>query len=115
MNVRRPYIASIVLLIAASGAPLSLAAEEERLELETAKVTGNRELPRIMAIVPWKKAPPGELPGRPARSLLDEALSPVDRLVMRREVRQREALQAAREEHFQVPDGTRRPAVSEEE
>ena len=115
MNIRKPYIASLVLLIAASAAPFSLAAEEERLELETSKVTGNRELPRIMAIVPWKKAPPGELPGRPARSLLDEALAPVDRLVMRREVRQREALQAAREERFQAPDGTRRPAVSEEE
>jgi len=115
MSVRKPNMALTILLIAASAAPLSLAAEEERLELETAKVTGNRELPRIMAIVPWKKAPPGELPGRPARSLLDEALSPVDRLVMRREVRQRQALQAARDKQFQVPDDTRRPAASEEE
>ncbi|NGX15673.1 hypothetical protein [Wenzhouxiangella sp. XN24] len=115
MNLHKPCIALTILLIAAGGAPASLPAEEERLELETAKVTGNRELPRIMAIVPWKKAPPGELPGRPARSLLDEALTPVDRLVMRREVRQRQALQAAREAQFQVPDGTRRPEVSEEE
>lgn len=115
MSARRRSRVVAAVLLAAACSMSPLAAEEERLELETAKVTGNRELPRIMAIVPWKKAPPGELPGRPVQSLLDEALTPVDRLVLRREVRQREALQAAREEHFQAPDGTRRPAVSEEE
>jgi len=115
MNIRMPFRPWAVLLLVAMCTTAPVSAEEEPLALETAKVTGNRELPRIMAIVPWKKAPPGELPGRPARSLLDEALSPVDRLVLRREVSQREALQAAQEKHFQVPDGTRRPAVSEEE
>lgn len=115
MNGCRRSGGVVAVLFAAACLMSPLAAEEERLELETAKVTGNRELPRIMAIVPWKKAPPGELPGRPVQSLLDEALTPVDRLVLRREIRQREALQAAREEDFQVPDGGRRPAVSEEE
>ncbi len=60
--------------------------EPEEMELDLTKVTGHRELPRVMAIVPWKKAPAGEPPGRPMKSLLDEALVPVDRRVLRREI-----------------------------
>jgi hypothetical protein len=89
--------------------------EPARLELDTSKVTGNRELPRVMAIVPWKKAPPGELPGRPLQSLLDEALTPADRLVMRRQVDQWTAVEAARQTEFSVPPGARRAAFHEEE
>jgi hypothetical protein len=54
---------------------------------------GNRELPKVMVIVPWKKADLGELTGRPANSLLNEVLEPVDREVFRRELRYFEALE----------------------
>jgi hypothetical protein len=47
-----------------------------------------------MVIVPWKKAGLGDLTGKPANSLLNEVLEPVDREVFRREVRYFEALQA---------------------
>ena len=63
---------------------LGQARADDSIDLESSTVTGNRELPKVMVIVPWKKANPGELPGRPLRSLLDEALSPVDREVFRR-------------------------------
>jgi hypothetical protein len=58
----------------------------DRLELDTTVVTGNRELPKVLYIVPWKKADLGELPAQPFNTLLDEVLSPVDRDVFRREV-----------------------------
>jgi hypothetical protein len=58
----------------------------DRLELDTTVVTGNRELPKVMYIVPWKKADIGDLPAQPFNTLLDEALTPVDRDVFRREV-----------------------------
>ena len=58
----------------------------DRLELESTTITGNRELPKVMYVVPWKKADLGDLNGRPANSLLDEILAPVDRDVFRREV-----------------------------
>lgn len=58
----------------------------DRLELEATTITGNRELPKVMYVVPWKKADLGDLKGRPANSLLDEVLAPVDRDVFRREV-----------------------------
>lgn len=106
--------AALLLLLALQVLPAG-AADEDRLELDTAKVSGNRELPRVMAIVPWKKAPPGELPGRPAQSLLDEALAPADRLVMRRHAEQWAALEAAREIGFTGPSGASRPASIEEE
>jgi len=58
----------------------------DRLQLDTTIVQGNRELPKVLYIVPWKKADIGELPSQPFNSLLDEALAPVDRDVFRREV-----------------------------
>jgi hypothetical protein len=66
----------------------------DHLELDPTAITGNRELPKVMVIVPWKKAELGELTGRPANSLLNEVLEPVDREVFRRELRYFEALDA---------------------
>lgn len=63
---------------------LSQARADDQLDLESSTVTGNRELPKVMVIVPWKKAYPGEVPGRPLHSLLDEAVAPVDRQVFRK-------------------------------
>ena len=58
----------------------------DRLNLDTTVVTGNRELPKVLYIVPWKKADLGDLPAQPFNTLLDEVLTPVDRDVFRREV-----------------------------
>jgi len=51
----------------------------DHLNLDATSVTGNRELPKVLYIVPWKKSDLGDLRGRPVNSLLDEVLSPVDR------------------------------------
>ena len=56
------------------------------LELEGSSITGNRELPKVLYIVPWKKADLGDLIGRPANSLIDEVLAPVDRDVFKRQI-----------------------------
>jgi hypothetical protein len=69
-----------------------VAGSTDRLELDTTVVTGNRELPKVLYIVPWKKADLGDLPGQPFNSLLDEVLTPVDRDVFRREVTYFEAV-----------------------
>jgi hypothetical protein len=66
----------------------------DHLELDPTSITGNRELPKVMVIVPWKRADLGDLSGRPANSLLNEVLEPVDREVFRRELRYFEALEA---------------------
>jgi hypothetical protein len=72
-----------------SGAPRVL----DRLELENTQITGNRELPKVMYVVPWKKPDLGEFAGRPPKSLLDELLTPVDRDVFKRQNRYFAALQ----------------------
>ena len=66
---------------------------KDRLDLESSQITGNRELPKVLYIVPWRSAELGDLVGRPVNSLLDEVLEPVDRDVFRRQNRYFEALQ----------------------
>jgi hypothetical protein len=58
----------------------------DRLDLDTATVTGDREQPKVMYIVPWKRSDIGDLTARPMNSLVDEILAPVDRDVFKREV-----------------------------
>jgi hypothetical protein len=66
----------------------------DRLQLDTTAITGNRELPKVLYIVPWKRSDLGDLIGRPANSLLDEVLQPLDRDVFRRENRYYDALKS---------------------
>ncbi|MEO5689371.1 MAG: hypothetical protein ABIR54_18580 [Burkholderiaceae bacterium] len=60
---------------------------QDRAEIDPTKIIGNRELPKVLYIVPWKKPLPGDLAGRPPASVVDEALAPIDRDVFRRQVR----------------------------
>lgn len=66
---------------------------KDRMALDATQITGNRELPKVLYIVPWKHADLSDLAGRPSNSLLDEVLAPVDRDVFQRENRYYEALQ----------------------
>jgi hypothetical protein len=59
---------------------------QDRADIDRTQIIGNRELPKVLYIVPWKKPMPGDLSGRPMVSVLDEALAPVDRDVFRRQV-----------------------------
>jgi hypothetical protein len=58
----------------------------DRLNLDATAITGNRELPKVMSIVPWKAAEPPGGPDRPLGSLIDELLAPLDRDEFRREI-----------------------------
>jgi len=65
----------------------AVATAEDRADIDKTQIIGNRELPKVLYIVPWKKPMPGDLAGRPIESVLDEALAPIDRDVFRRQVR----------------------------
>jgi hypothetical protein len=65
---------------------------EDHLQLDTTQITGNQELPKVLYIVPWKRSDLGDLLGKPANSLIDEVLQPVDRDVFRRENRYYDAV-----------------------
>jgi hypothetical protein len=80
MNMQRPTAALLSCLVAGS------ALAQDRADIDRTQIIGNRELPKVLMIVPWKKPLPGNLAGRPLVSVLDEALAPVDRDVFRRQV-----------------------------
>ncbi len=80
------------LLLCTALACTAPAMAQDRADLERTQIIGNRELPKVLYIVPWKKPVPGELAGRPVASVLDEALAPVDREVFRRQVQYDAAL-----------------------
>jgi len=75
-----------------SGAKASARKGADRLELDPTDITGNRELPKVLYIVPWKRSDLGDLLGKPAHSLLDDVLQPLDRDVFQRENRYYDAL-----------------------
>ena len=70
----------------AKAAPLPRERAVDRLQLDSTAVTGNRELPKVMSIVPWKAAEPPAGPDRPMGSLIEELLAPLDRDEFRREI-----------------------------
>ena len=77
-----------------SGSDQKSASRIDRLDLGTATVTGEREQPKVMYVVPWKRSDIGDLAGKPMNSLVDEILAPVDRDVFKREVVYYHAVQA---------------------
>ena len=58
----------------------------DSIELGRTEITGNQELPKVLYIVPWQKANPGDLTGKPVNTLLDEVLAPIDREEFLRQV-----------------------------
>ncbi len=87
-----PAAPAAVTPAAAKGAPAAAKPAKggkanDRLDLDTTQITGNKELPKVMYVVPWKHSDLGDLTGKPANSLVDEVLQPVDRDVFNREER----------------------------
>ena len=78
MNIRCRIAAALLLATTAASA-------QDRADIDRTQIIGNRELPKVLYIVPWKKPLPGQLSGRPVHSVLDEALAPVDREVFKRQ------------------------------
>ena len=64
----------------------SMTMAETKVEMDTTEIHGNRELPNVLYIVPWKQSPVGELVGKPMESLLNEVLAPLDREVFKRKI-----------------------------
>jgi hypothetical protein len=71
------------------------ASAQDRAAIDRTQIIGNRELPKVLYIVPWKKPRPGELSGKPVNSVLDDLLTPIDRDVFRRQLSYDRQLNAA--------------------
>lgn len=80
-NLWTPAAAALLAAVCATPVPA-----QDRADIDRTQIIGNRELPKVLYIVPWKKPSPGDLSGRPSGGVLDEALAPVDRDVFRRQL-----------------------------
>jgi hypothetical protein len=60
---------------------------EESIDMEGLSIIGNKELPNVLYIVPWKSPELPDMTEPPLSTLIDEALEPIDReSVLRREL-----------------------------
>jgi len=73
---------------------------EERIDMDAMSIIGNKELPNVLYILPWKQANLPEMVELPLSSLIDDALQHIDRqTVLRRQyykqiIKQQGVLQA---------------------
>lgn len=58
----------------------------DRIKLESISIIGNKELPKMLYIVPWKTSELPDMNAPPIESLIDEALAPVDRDSFKRKI-----------------------------
>ena len=70
---------------------------QERLELEGTEIIGNKELPRVLYIVPWKSVERFEIKSPPVVSILDQKLTPLDRASFKRKIHYHHAIFARAE------------------
>lgn len=62
-------------------------AAQERLEMQGTSIIGNKELPKVLYIVPWKPAEKIDLTTPAYGSVLDEPLQSLQRNSFRRQVK----------------------------
>jgi hypothetical protein len=86
---KAPVPAGVPAALPAAAPASSPEREADRADVAPTQIIGNRELPKVLYIVPWKKPLPGQVSARARSSVLDEALAPVDRDVFRRQLRYR--------------------------
>ncbi len=73
-----------IIIISALLMTLFSALAEERIEMEALSIIGNKELPNVLYILPWKQANLPEMVELPLSSLINDALQPIDRQTMLR-------------------------------
>ena len=67
---------------------------QDQLDLDGAQIFGNRDMPNITYVVPWKEDQIDVVDIQPIGNLLDDALQPIDRDVFVREIEYYELLQS---------------------
>ena len=65
---------------------------QERLEMEGAEIKGNRELPKVLYVVPWKSVERFQIESPPIISIMEQKLTPIDRASFRRKINYHEAI-----------------------
>jgi hypothetical protein len=67
-------------------------ADENPVQMKGTNIRGTTELPKVLYIVPWKKAGIGDLSIQAGLDAIDDELAPLDRDIFRRQVEYYEML-----------------------
>ncbi len=65
---------------------------QEKLQMEGTRIIGNKELPRVLYIVPWKSVERFEIETPPVDSIMEQKLTPIDRAAFRRKINYHDAI-----------------------
>ena len=84
------HLNSISILISVVFAASAMA--EQRLEMEGTAIVGNKELPKVLYIVPWKSTETVNFPSPPIESIMEQSLKPLERNAFRRQIQYHSAI-----------------------
>lgn len=73
---------------------INAVAAQDSLELEGTEITGNKELPMVLYIVPWKSAERFDIKSPPIISVMDAPLKPIERSSFKRTINYHQAIYA---------------------
>ncbi len=76
---------------------IAASAQESVLEADGMTIYGQRELPKVMYIVPWKKTKSAEIDMPMTESLVVDVLDPIDPDVFRRKIKYYEMMNTSQE------------------
>ena len=89
MNIK-PFTHTMALMLALCSSP-DLAAQDT-LQLEGTEITGNKELPMVLYILPWKSVERFDIESPPIVSVMDQKLVPLDRATFKRIINYHQAI-----------------------
>ncbi len=95
MKLRTRFYYSMMFFLA-----IHVAWADDTVDLEGARIFGNRDLPNITYIIPWKEEALEVIDIQPITNLFDSALQPIDRELFLREIGHLQRLQKS---HAQPP------------
>jgi len=91
----KPQSFSLILTLILFSSPVIEA--QDSLELEGTSITGNKELPMVLYILPWKSAERFEIEAPPINSIMDQTLVPLDRASFKRTINYHQAIYSTAE------------------
>ena len=65
---------------------------QQSLQMEGTEITGNKELPMVLYIVPWKSVRRFEIEAPPITSIMDQKLVPLERASFKRTIHYHDAI-----------------------
>ena len=72
---------------------------QDSLQLEGTEITGNKELPMVLYIVPWKSIERFDIESPPITSVMDMPLTQIDRASFKRTINYHQAIYTKAQPH----------------